>query len=114
MKRLIAAALFCAVVCAAHAQDKTITGKWTVQISVEGNDREFVCDVKQEGKDLKGMCDTQGELVGSVTGDTYTWNTAGGQAALTFRGMLKDGKLVGTVDVPEYSMKGSFQGTPVK
>ena len=114
MKRLITAAMFCTMACAAHAQDKTITGKWTVTVSVGGNGGEFVCDVKQEGKDLKGSCDTLGELKGSVTGNTYTWTTTGGQAALTFTGMLKDGKLAGTVDVPEYGMQGDFQGTSVK
>jgi opacity protein-like surface antigen len=116
MKRMIAAALFCTLASAAQAQDKpaSIAGNWHIQIDVMGNGADFNCTVAQDDKTLSGTCDTLGELKGIVTGDTYTWGTRGGQSALNFTGKLKDGALVGTVDVLDYSVQGDFKGTMAK
>jgi hypothetical protein len=115
MKRLIAATLLSTLATAAYAQDKTITGKWTVQVDVAGNAAEFPCNVIQDGKDLKGSCDTLGELKGTAADGTYTWGTTGGQSPLTFTGKLNaEGKLAGTVSVLSYGIDGTFVAAPVK
>ena len=115
MKLRIATALLCTVATLAHAQDKSIAGNWKLSIDVQGNFADFTCSILQEGKDLKGNCDTLGALKGTANGDTFTWETKDGQSPLTFTGKLTaEGNLNGSVLVSAYSMDGVFKAIPVK
>lgn len=110
----------CAI--AAFAADQTnVAGKWDVHTTIGGNEYNVTCTFEQKDADLTGTCaGDQGpkEVTGKVDGDKINWTFKseynGTPLTVNHTGTLKDGKITGTVDVPEFSATGDFEATRAK
>lgn len=112
-----------AVAAAALAADTaSVSGKWRVQLSVGGTDREHSCTFTQKDKDLTGTCDTdQGavEVSGKIDQNKVAWSYkseySGTPLTVAFSGTLDaSGKMTGSVTVPEFGVEGEFTATSSK
>lgn len=114
------AVLFLCVVAVA-ADQSSVAGKWQIHSTVAGTEYDITCTFAQKDADLTGTCDTdQGskDLTGKVDADKITWSYKseynGTPLTVNHEGTLKDDKISGTVDVPEFSVTGDFAATRAK
>lgn len=115
MNLRLAAILLAALPLAAVAQDKPLTGSYSVHLDIAGNVRDFTCNFAQKDKVLEGNCVDLTDFGGAVDGDKITWHAKGEQATLNFVGKrAADGTIAGTVTAVEYSIDGDFKATPAK
>lgn len=103
------------------ADQPSVVGKWQVNTTIAGTEYHVTCTFNQKDSDLSGTCDgDQGakEATGKVDGDKVTWSYKseynGTPLTVNHTGMLKDDKITGTVDIPEFSASGDFEATRPK
>jgi len=104
------------------AQEVTLTGKWTFQISAAGNESQQECTFTQTGKDLKGTCKTQRqdnvEVTGQVDGKSvaFVYKTQYENSPLTvsFKGTVEADKMSGKIMAEEFGVEGEFTAAAVK
>ena len=103
------------------ADQPSLAGKWHVHTTIAGNEYEVTCNFAQKEADLTGTCEgDQGpkDITGKVDGDKVTWSYKseynGTPLTVNHNGTLKDDKITGTVDVPEFSASGDFEANRSK
>ena len=119
MKLRFIATLALGFALSAFAADQTsVAGKWQVHTTIAGNEYDVTCNFTQKDSDLTGTCEgDQGakDVTGKIDGDTVKWSYKseynGTPLTVNHTGTLKDGKITGTVDVPEFSATGDFTAT---
>ena len=111
-----------ALVAAHLSSTDPISGKWQIKGDVAGNPVNTVCDIKQTGTAISGICtNDKGEpqpITGEVKGDSVTFQHGGDYqgTALTiiYAGKLETPKqLKGTILVKPYDADGTFTAEPV-
>jgi hypothetical protein len=112
-----------ALVAAIHfAPVDPINGKWQLKGDVAGNPLNTICDIKQTGTAITGICtNDKGEpqpITGEVKGDSVTFEHGGDYqgTALTiiYAGKLETPKqLKGTILVKPFDASGTFTAEPV-
>lgn len=115
MKLRLLPLLFAAVSAVAFAP-ATLTGKWQVHNSVEGNESDQTCTFTQTDADLSGSCTSDNGTVtvtGKVDGEKITWSYKseyeGTPLTVEYEGKLAaDSTISGSVNVPEFSAEGDF------
>ncbi len=103
------------------ADQTSVSGKWQVDTTIAGNEYHVSCTFAQKDADLSGTCEGdqgQKDVTGKVDGDNITWSYKseynGTPLTVNHTGTLKDDKITGTVDVPEFSASGDFEATRAK
>jgi hypothetical protein len=100
-----------------------LTGKWQIHNSIAGNESDQACTFTQKNEDLTGTCTSdQGGSVtisGKVDGKKVTWSYKseynGSPLTLSYEGKLEsETKIVGTVNVAEFSVEGEFTANQSK
>lgn len=125
MKRFVLAAfVLLSGLCAAHAA--TIDGTWKIDGDVSGNAVVTTCILAEKDGKVTGTCTRadgkQAQVTGTVTETAIKWayesTYQGGAITLSYTAKQdKDGHMVGSIDVPQYSASGDFTakreaGTP--
>jgi hypothetical protein len=64
-------------------QNADVTGKWTMTFSIGDNERTIMLDLTQDGTDITGTSQAEGQeepspLTGTIEGDNITLNISGG------------------------------------
>ena len=109
-------------VLAPAADTPSLSGKWQVHNSIEGDESDLSCTFTQKDNELIGSCNSSrstGDLSGKVDEHKVTWTYKsqynGGPVTLTYRGTLgSPTKIAGTVHVEEYGVEGEFTATQSK
>lgn len=113
---LLALLLVAAATLLPAAGEPSLTGKWQVHTSVEGNDYDSTCTFTQKEHDLSGSCVSNSGTVtvsGKVEEKNVTWTYQseynGTPLTVTHTGTVESPeKISGTVSVPEFGVGGSF------
>jgi opacity protein-like surface antigen len=108
--------LVCAVATSAFAADVTMAGKWTVSVSVSGNEGTADCTFVQTGSDLSGSCvgqDGEHKLTGKVDGNKLTFQYEidynGTPLTLGYSATVTDpDQITGVVSVQPVNVDGDF------
>ena len=117
---LLTLSLLAALATAAPAD--SITGSWQIKGDVSGSPLNTVCELKQSGAALTGVCTNDQGVKQPITGDvkdgTITFKHGGDyqgtELTITYSGKLETPtKLSGTVDVAPFSVSGTFTAEPV-
>jgi hypothetical protein len=102
------------------ADAPSLAGKWTVHLSVSGNEADLDCTFAQKDNQLTGSCTSEqasGPIKGMVDGKNAKWtmqNEKNG-AAIEYAGTVSsDEKITGKINVPQYSVDGEFSATRAK
>ena len=100
------------------ANNLSLTGKWKVHTSVEGNDSNSECTITQTDNDLAGTCASEqgsGKITGKVDGKKVTWSYLtefnGSPLTVKYNGTLDAGKITGDASVVEFGVGGEFTAT---
>ena len=102
------------------ADAPSLAGKWAIHINVMGNEADQSCTFTQKDKELTGSCTGErvdGSISGTVDGNKVKWQLkrASEGGPLDFSGTITaDGKVTGTLEVPEHGVSGEFTATRVK
>jgi hypothetical protein len=104
------------------ADTASLAGKWQLHTSIAGNDFDMVCTFTQKDDALGGSCASeQGtyEITGSVNGNKVTWSYKseynGTPLTVKYEGAVgASNKIIGSVNVPEFSAGGDFTATQQK
>lgn len=104
------------------ADQPSVSGKWQVHTTIAGTEHDITCTFTQKETDLSGSCDREEggkvDVTGKVDGDKVTWSYKseynGTPLTVNHTGTLKDDKMTGTVDVPEFSASGDFTAALAK
>ncbi len=106
---------------AAAADSPSLTGKWQVHNSIQGNESDQACEFTQKDNDLSGTCTSDRGTVtiaGKVDGDKVNWSFKsehdGTPLTVVYEGKVNENKITGTVNVPEFSADGEFTATAAK
>jgi len=99
-----------------------LTGQWTVNNSIAGNESGQDCKFIQTENKLTGSCkDTEKEfqVTGSIEKNKVTWTYQseynGTPLTLTYTGALDDSsKIAGSVEVSPFGVTGDFTSVPSK
>ena len=100
----------------------SINGSWQIKGDVSGSPLNTVCEIKQSGAAITGVCTNEQGVKQPITGDvkegTITFKHGGDyqgtELTITYSGKLESPtKLSGTVDVAPFSVSGTFTAEPV-
>ena len=100
----------------------SINGSWQIKGDVSGSPLNTVCEIKQTGAAITGVCTSDQGVKQPITGDvkegTITFKHGGDyqgtELTITYSGKLESPtKLSGTVDVAPFSVSGTFTAEPV-
>jgi len=117
MKRAFCGLLLLA---AAAAEEPSVSGKWKIKRSANGNDSEQECSITQKDSTLSGTCVSAGrepvKINGKMDGKNVTWtykgDSPGGAVTVVYKGTLESpNKISGTVTAVEFSVEGEFSAT---
>ena len=117
MKRALLALLLLATTA---AEEASLSGKWKVKRSANGNDSEQECSITQKDGTLSGTCVSAGrepvKISGKVDGKSVTWtykgDSPGGMVTVVYKGTLESAnKISGTVTAVEFNVEGEFSAT---
>ena len=120
MKRLLLIPiLFASAATYVVAAEPSLDGNWTIHINVMGNEADQSCTFTQKDKELTGSCTGErvaGSISGTADANKVKWQLKRQEGGpIDYSGTLSaDGKITGTVDVPEHGVNGEFTGTKVK
>lgn len=93
-----------------------VSGEWDAAADFQGNAIPFTLKLKLEGDKVSGSSGSaQGEVPvkGSFAADKLTFSLEVNQMAITFTGMVKDGKINGEFEIPSMGA-GKWQATKKK
>jgi hypothetical protein len=100
----------------------SISGNWQLKGDVSGNPLNTICEIKQTGATLTGVCTSEQGVKSPITGEvkdgTITFKHGGDyqgtELTITYAGKLESPKkLSGTIDVAPFSVSGTFTAEPV-
>jgi hypothetical protein len=127
MKSLLFLVLTAGIAITSRAADDTpFSGKWQVNTDIADRSLEQVCTFTQTGNELTGSCTSQSGMVtvtGKIDQKKITWqykmqSSEAGTVTLIHIGTLSSTNgapvIVGTVNVEEYGVQGSFSANPAK
>jgi hypothetical protein len=123
MKKFALFVLFAITTVVAFGADSpTVTGKWTVHISIAGNDSDMSCTFATKDSAITGTCngqlgelDVTGKIDGTKVSFGYKSEYNGSPLTLNYQGTIDGANgMKGTVTVVEYGVDGDFSATPVK
>jgi hypothetical protein len=99
----------------------SLTGKWAIHTSINGNESDQVCTIEQKGPDLTGNCSSDqgsGSITGKVDAKKVTWTYKstynGNPLTAIYNGTIETAKITGGISVVEFGVDGSFAATPSK
>jgi hypothetical protein len=111
-------ALVAPAAAAPAANNLSLTGKWKVHTSVEGNESNSECTITQTDNDLAGTCASEqgsGKIIGKVDGKKVSWSFNseynGSPLTVKYNGTLDSGKITGDANVVEFGVGGEFTAT---
>lgn len=124
LKRLALLALVALSTAAVQTQSPppTVSGSWTVQADVSGNQSESKCTFTQKDADLTGSCNSDRGTVmitGKVDGKTVNWQFdtqyEGQTLTVYYSGTSQSAeKITGTINVQPMNVSGEFTATKAK
>lgn len=111
-----------AALTASAADSPSITGDWSIQMNVAGNESEMTCSFNQKDRNLTGSCKIDSgavDITGNVADQKVVWTYKseynGSPITLTYYGNVESAnKITGTVKVEEYGVDGDFTAAPSK
>ena len=112
MKRLLLIPILVTYVVAA---EPSLEGNWTIHINVLGNEADQSCTFTQKDKELTGSCTGErvaGSISGTIDANKVKWQLKRQEGGpIDYNGTVSaDGKITGTVNVPEPGVNGEFRG----
>jgi hypothetical protein len=100
-----------------EADNASLSGKWKVHNSIQGNESDVDCTFVQKDNELSGSCvsdNGDSKATGKVEGTKISWSYDtqynGGPLTVKYSGTLDSAsaKIAGTVTVEQYGVDGDF------